>query len=140
MNRLLLVTAVAFAVSGASAFADDADRTVGALEVTMKLMPERATLPDVVTAAIDLPKHEDGTYVPSAAAVEHSARGLETANAARENGRAFGEAMAAAARESREDATHGQRPDPADLPDHVPELPTPPERPDVPDHPTPPNH
>ena len=141
MNHcLLLVTALTFAVSGVSAYAEDVDDAAGVLEGTMTLMPEDATLPDVVTAAIDLPKHEDGAYIPSAAAVEHAAHGLETANAARDDGRAFGEAMAAAARDSREDATRGHRPDPADLPDQVPELPSPPELPDVPDHPTPPNH
>src|SRR5688572_16649839 len=72
-------------------------------EETIVLLPEGTERPDVVTNAIDLPKDENGEYRPSEQAVAHSAHGLATANAAREGGRAFGEQMAAAARENRED-------------------------------------
>jgi hypothetical protein len=104
-------------------------------EETVVLLPEGAELPDVVTAAIDLPKDADGEYRPSAQAVE-SAKGLATANAAREDGRAFGAQMAANAADNREAHSRGARPDLSDLlpdqvPDHVspPEVPTPPETP-----------
>ncbi len=79
---------------------------------TIVLMPEGAELPAAVTRVIDLPKNENGEYRPAAAAVEHSARGLAIANEARENGRAFGEAMAAQAQENRENKARGGRPDP----------------------------
>ena len=118
-------------------------------EETIALLPEDAELPDVVTAAIDLPKDANGEYRPSARAVESSAKGLATANAAREDGRAFGQSMAEQAKENRELRTRGGPPDLAELvpdqvPDHVtlptlPERPEPPEPPELPDHPvTPP--
>lgn len=107
---------------------------------TIVLMPEGAELPAVVTAAIDLPKDESGEYRPAAAAVENSAHGLAIANEARENGRAFGEAMAAQAQENRENKARGGRPDlpglpggpPGQAPDDVPAAPPVPDRPEVP--------
>jgi hypothetical protein len=116
-------------------------------EETIVLLPEGIELPDVVADAIDLPKDENGEYRASAQAIAHSAQGLAIANAAREDGRAFGEQMAAAARENREDQTRGSMPDLSDLrPDHVPDnatlpelpeqpaLPERPERPELPEH------
>ena len=138
MKNFLFTAALALVVTGGPAFADDGD--VPGLDETMRLMPQDATLPDVVTAAIELPKDEEGAHIPNKAAVEHSAHGLETANAAREDGRAFGEAMAAAARENRENVTRSSRPDLEDLlPDRVPGPPDAPDPPDVPDPPTPPD-
>ncbi len=135
MRQLILITAFGCAVTGTSAFAQGSDPT-------LTLMPQGATLPDAVTAAIDLPTDEEGVYIPADAAIEHGAQGLETANAAREDGRAFGEATAAAAQENREDVARGSRPDLEELlPDQVPtvpELPGLPELPDRPDRPTPP--
>jgi hypothetical protein len=130
-----LVTAVLLTIGG-PAFAQDAEQTI-------VLLPQDAQLPDVVTAAIDLPKDADGEYRPSAKAVERSAEGIATANAAREDGRAFGQSMAAQAKENRELRTRGERPDlgallPDQVPDHV-QLPTLPERPDLPETPASPD-
>jgi len=109
---------------------------------TIVLMPEGAELPAVVTATIDLPRDENGEYRPAAAAVENAARGLAVANEARENGRAFGEAMAAQAQENRENRARGGRPDlpsvpPGQPPGDVtlPTLPQTPAAPPVPDRP-----
>ena len=106
---------------------------------TIVLMPEGAELPAVVTRVIDLPRDENGDYRPAAAAVESSAGGLAIANEARENGRAFGEAMAAQAQENRENKARGGRPDlpgvpPGQPPGDVtlPTLPTLPETPAAP--------
>jgi hypothetical protein len=134
MKKISCLTGLAFALVGSLAGAQERS---GRLD-TMTLMPEHAVRPDVVTAAIDLPKDLEGAYRPSAQGVENSARGLETANLAREDGRAFGQATAAAARANREDAALGSRPDVAELvPEHVtlPELPALPERPELPEGP-----
>jgi hypothetical protein len=131
MKQLLLVTAFALALAGTSALADDGDADDG-LDVTITLMPEDADLPDAVTAAIELPQDEEGP-IPNEEGVEHSADGLETANLAREDGRAFGEATAASADENRENLGRGSLPDLEDLvPDNVPETP------DLPEIPSPP--
>jgi hypothetical protein len=136
MRRDLLLTGLAFALTAGYASAQDGDGedAVDGLEVTMTLMPEGGELPELVMALIELPKDEAGDYIPNARAVENAARGHETANAAREDGRAFGAAMAAAARENREDASRGGRPDlgellPANVP-NVPEIPNFPELPE----------
>ena len=94
-------------------------------EETVVLLPEGAERPDVVTAAIDLPKDANGNYRPSVNAVDRSAKGHATANEARENGRAFGAQMAANAANNRE--THARE----THPDHPtpPSPPTPPETP-----------
>ena len=111
-----------------------AEGGIRALEITMTLLPASAQTPDAVTKTIELPKRPDGSDIPSAAGVEHSANGLATANAAREDGRAFGQATAAAARENRENATRASRPDPSE------QRPEPPETPETPapDRPGPP--
>jgi hypothetical protein len=105
-------------------------------EETIVLLPEGAEQPVVVTGAIDLPKDADDEYIPSEEGVKNSADGLAAANAARDNGRAFGEEMAARAQESRENYARGARPDLANLlPGQVPgdvSLPDMPERPSVP--------
>jgi hypothetical protein len=131
MEPKSLVAATLLTLSG-YAFAQDGERTLA-------LLPEDAELPDVVTAAIDLPKDEDGEYRPSVKAVESSADGIRTANAAREDGRAFGASMAAEAKENRELRARGGPPDFGDLlPEQVPDdvsLPTRPERPELPQPP-----
>ena len=102
-------------------------------EDTVVLLPEGAELPEVVTAAIDLPKDADGEYRPSVQAVESSAKGLATANSAREDGRAFGAQMAANAADNRATNSRGPRPDLSDrLPDRVPDHVTPPSLPELP--------
>ena len=80
-------------------------------EETVVLLPEGAERQDVVTAAIDLPRDADGNYRPSVNAVESSAKGHATANAAREDGRAFGALMAANAANNRETLGRGTHPD-----------------------------
>lgn len=101
-------------------------------EETVVLLPESAELPDVVTAAIDLPKDADGEYRPSVQAVDSSAKGLATANAAREDGRAFGAQMAANAADNRETNSRGS-PSPPEAPVAPPETPVgPPETPVTP--------
>jgi hypothetical protein len=133
MKLKSIMTATLLTLSG-YAFAQDGEQTIA-------LLAEGAELPDVVTAAIDLPKDADGDYRPSANAVGRSAEGIATANAAREDGRAFGQATAAQAKENRELRTRGERSDFADLlPDQVPDdvtLPTLPERPESPELPDP---
>ena|SRR4026207_2507812 len=74
MKTASLVTAVLLALSG-YAFAQDGEQTIA-------LLPQDADLPDVVTAAIELPKDAEGVYRPSVKAVERSAEGIATANAA----------------------------------------------------------
>jgi hypothetical protein len=102
-------------------------------EDTVVLLPEGAELPDVVTAAIDLPRDAAGDYRPSVSAVESSAKGLATANAAREDGRAFGAQMAVNAADNRETHSRGSRPDLSDLlPDQVPDHVSPPSLPEPP--------
>jgi hypothetical protein len=134
--KLLVITALALTLTAGSAFAQDGtegEEADEALDLTMTLMPQDAELPDVVTADIELPKDEEGLPIPSEQGVEHGGEGLETANLAREDGRAFGEAAAAAAQENREDVSRGSMPDLGELlPDNVPEIP------EIPEHPTPP--
>jgi hypothetical protein len=134
MRLKSIVTATLLALSG-HALGQSGEQTIA-------LLPEDAELPEVVTAAIDLPKDAEGDYRPSATAVERSAAGIATANAAREDGRAFGERTAAQAKENRELRTRGERPDLAELlPDQVPDdvtLPTLPDRPELPELPEPP--
>jgi hypothetical protein len=124
----LAVATLAWTLSG-WALAQDGEETI-------VLVPEGVELPDVVTEAIDLPKNADGEYIASDKGVENSADGLATANAAREDGRAFGQEMAAAAQDNRESRSRGSRPDLSDLrPDRVPDdvsLPTLPEQPEPP--------
>jgi hypothetical protein len=112
MQRLFVISVLASAAMCGTAAAQDAPKrgnSGAALEITMTLLPANAQTPDAVTKVIELPKDADGNSIPSSAGVEHSAGGLETANAARENGRAFGEAASAAARENRENATRASR-------------------------------
>jgi hypothetical protein len=111
---------------GAVALAQDARPPVETLDVTMRLMPAGATLPDAVTKVIELP--------PAAGdqATESSSQGLETANEARaergnpeaaergEQGRERGQQMREQAQENRENAGRGGGP---------PESPGPPDTP-----------
>ena len=132
MKRLFAITALTSAITCGSVIAQDApnrgdDHKAAVLELTMALIPANAQTPAAVTATIELPKNEStGAYIPSAQGVEHSAGGLDTANVAREEGRAFGQATAEAARENRENAARASR-DTAS-----PERPPPPETPNPP--------
>lgn len=117
---------------------------LGDLEVTMRLLPERAARPDEVTRTIILPS------AAAPVAVESSQHGLDRANTvhesgteranergagaiggdhaaeARERGRDFGQEVQDQARENRENAERG-----SEEPDR-PEQPEQPSRPDLP--------
>ena len=105
------------------------------LEITMTLMPENGDLPDAVTRELTLPvfpEGDEGESIPSQQGVDNSADGLATANQAREDGRAFGQEIAAAAQENRENLGRGRPEDlpmgpPDDLPGVPEDLPGPPE-------------
>lgn len=137
-----IVAGMALALSSSWALAQDGeDGEDGDLDMTIAVMPEGADLPDVVTGEITLPMDDDGNYIPAEQGVENSADGLSTANAAREDGRAFGAAAAAAAEANREDLGRGSRPNLGDLipdqvPDQVPDVPGgAPDLPELPDAP-----
>ena len=128
-HALPMISALALALGAASGLAQDD-------EPTMRLMPEHAAGPDAVTGDIELPRDVDGEYIPSDEGVTHSAEGLAIANAARENGRAFGEEMAAKAQEQRENLGRAEPPNlDTLLPDHVPgdAIPELPGRPELPE-------
>jgi hypothetical protein len=142
MRHFLIVTGLAFALSAGSALGQEGDEGSGdegsdSSESTLTVIPEDAELPSVVTEDLALPKDGED-FLPAVQGVEHGSAGLETANLAREDGRAFGEAAAAAAEQNREDFERGSRPDLEDLlPDQVPSIPDVPDVPNVPDPPTP---
>jgi hypothetical protein len=123
----ILAIAAWTCVLGNWTFAEDGEQT-------MTLLPEDAESPDAVTKMLELPKNDEGEYIASEEGVTHSAEGLATANAARESGRAFGEEMAANARENHENFSRGVRPDledllPGQVPDGIPDTPAVPEIP-----------
>jgi hypothetical protein len=132
MKHFLVAAGLALALSAGSARPQDAhdgkgDEANDLPDSTLTVIPEGAELPAVVTDNLDLPKHGED-YLPAVQGVEHGGAGLETANLAREDGRAFGEALAAAAEQSREDFEHGSKPDLGTLlPDQATSVP------DVPD-------
>jgi hypothetical protein len=92
-----VITAAVFALTSSWAAAQDGD-----LDVTMTVLPENADQSEAVTAAIDLPMDEAGEYIPAEEGVENSQVGLDTANLARQDGRAFGEEARELAEENRE--------------------------------------
>jgi hypothetical protein len=106
------------------------------LELTMTLLPEKATQPDALTKTIELPTPASPTAVEKAAAGlakanesrERREAGLDTAAEARERGREFGQDMAAEAQENRENSGRGNAPDHPQPPEH----PTPPDSPGPP--------
>ena len=132
MKRLLAITALTSAAIEGSAIAqDEAQRgnRDAVLELTMTLIPKDAKTSAAVTAIIELPKELSGDDIVSRQGVEHGARGLDTANSAREDGRELGEAAAAAARDNREAAGRASRDVGNQPPSPAPE---PPDRPDLP--------
>lgn len=76
-NRILLLAGLALFATAAAA-QDEGAVPDDALDLTMVLMPEGATLPEAVTRVIELPA------AAAEAARENATRGLETANAARD--------------------------------------------------------
>jgi hypothetical protein len=132
----LLATTLALVLGASPAFAQDAGEDDGDLDVTMRLLPANAELPDAATREIELPVNDEGEFRASEQGIENSLAGIETANAAREDGRAFGQEAAAAAQENRENMGRGSRPDLEELlPEQVPNVPEIPDRPDRPETP-----
>ncbi|HEX5420229.1 MAG TPA: hypothetical protein VFY39_09530 [Gammaproteobacteria bacterium] len=109
LTHFSTAAAVTLVVAAGSAMAQDQtsghSRSLhadGNLDVTMTVIGRNAKLPDAVTKQLELPKDDSGAYIAAQQGVDHSAKGLGTANAARADGRAFGEATAAAARQHAE--------------------------------------
>lgn len=130
MKQLFAICALAMCGTAASQDDEQRPNADAVLELTMTLIAANAEKPSAVTATIELPKDDGGESIASERGVERSARGLDTANLARENGAAFGEAAAAAARDNRENASRApraveaqERPSPA-----PPDRPVPPTR------------
>ena len=123
--RKLIV--IAAALVALPVWAQEGSADSDALDLTMVLMPENATLPDAVTRVIVLPA------AAAEAARENAARGLDEANAARErengvqNAAEAGEQGRERAQENREDRGRGasegrgggppEMPGPTDLPE-----------------------
>lgn len=138
----LLMSALTVALSANLALAqEEGDGDTEGLGVTFQLLPENVELPEAVTRELSLPNADDPELPPPQQALDNSQGGLDTANAAREDGRAFGQATAAAAQENVENLGRGSRPDlselvpeaaPPDLSEIPPEVPEPPGRPDTP--------
>lgn len=131
MKQLLAIAAMTSAFGCGSAIAQsesERGNKDAVLELTMTLLPANAEAPDAVTAMIELPKADSsGVDLPSAQGVEHSERGLGTADVAGEDGRAFGKAAAAAAREDRENASRASHDvETQEQPPALPETPDPP--------------
>jgi hypothetical protein len=124
MKRFAVIGALAVGVIVNSASAQSAAvpaQAAGVLELTMRLMPANAESSTVITSTIELRKDSAGAYAPKAP-------GAEAANHAREDGRAYGEAAAAAARDNRESASRRSRPDLAGDRASAPDRHTPPPR------------
>lgn len=90
-KRYLLIAIPALGLAITPVLAEDEDSDPDD-DITMAVV-EEGELPDAVFEQIELPEEA------AAIAVERSERGLDTANTAREDGRAFGQAMAEEARE-----------------------------------------
>ncbi|HET7130896.1 MAG TPA: hypothetical protein VFJ95_01555 [Gammaproteobacteria bacterium] len=98
-----------------------------ALDVTMVLLPEHATGPKDITRRIELPpakgsENADNRGRPedrgnAAGPPEGAGEGRDTAEQARERGREFGQQISEQARENREQAGHGQPPEPPGPPE-----------------------
>ncbi len=99
-----LVAIAALAVYGSATAQEQPERSVedAVREPTMTLIPANTESLAAVTGRFELPKDGQSGDVPT--------RGVDNASAARENGRAVGEAAAAAARDNRENASRAPRP------------------------------
>ena len=122
MSRKINLLLVSLLSSGA-ALAQEEGNPADTLDVTMRLMPAGATLPDAVTKVIELPA------AAADRASESSSQGLGTANEARANhgaeqaaeaaeqGRERGQQMREQAQENRENAGRGGPPESPGPPD-----------------------
>jgi hypothetical protein len=138
MMRASLLISTALALSANVALAQDGEEgeTDSDLDVTMTVIPEDVELSEAVILELEIPRDAEGEFRASEQGVINSASGLDTANAAREDGRSFGQETAAAAQENRESLGRESRPDLEDLlPDQVPNLPEIPDFPELPDGP-----
>jgi hypothetical protein len=124
MKRFAVIGALAVAVIVTSASAQSGTvpaRAAGVLELTMRLMPANAESSTAITSTIELRKDSAGAYITNAPRAE-------SADLGREDGRAHGEAAAAAARDNRESASRRSRPDLAGDRASAPDRHTPPPR------------
>ena len=132
MKRLVAIAVLAVYGSATAQHQSEHAVSDAVLELTMTSIPANAETLAAVTARIELPKDDRSRDdAPSAQGVEHGALGLDKASAAREDGRAFGEAAAAAARDNRENASRASR--------GVADQERPPAAPETPDRPSPPS-
>jgi hypothetical protein len=136
-GALSIIAILVLGMGGAAFAQDESKGEDGDLDVTMKLLPEDAVRPDVVTRELELPRDAAGEPQRSEQGAEKSAAGQENAERARENGRSFGQETAAAAQENRENLGRGSRPD--GPPGPPPDVPGPPDNPGSPDNPGAPN-
>lgn len=142
MNAMKGMTWTGLALAAACAWgapAQENERAIERLEITMTLLPEQAeNAARVIQRIIDLPPppaeqaSDNGQRPEELPGLEHGqGAGLETAVEAREGGREFGQDVAADARDNRENAGRGD--DPPGPPDEIPgppgNLPTPPTNP-----------
>jgi len=139
-TRIFLTALLAFVAPINVSAQEDSGESIETLDLTMKLMPEGASLPEAVTRVIELP--------PAVvdAARENAASGLGQANAGRENRQAgldraaeAGEQGRERAQEVREDVGRGGRgpfdadpPGPPNLPGDQPGPGGPPDTPGPP--------
>ena len=128
MKTLAITTLTSAIICGSAIAQDEAQRhnRNAALELTMALIPANAKTPAAVTAIIALPEESRGDDIPNTRGVEHGAHGLDKAM---EDGRSFGEAAAAVARDNRETAGRASR-SAGNQP--LPANPQPPDRPNSP--------
>lgn len=140
INKPLTWTALTLlATSAPSLLAQENERAIERLEVTMTLLPEQAqNAAQVIQRIIELPPppveqaDANGRRPETLPGLENGrGEGLETAVEARERGRAFGQDVAAEARENRENVGRGGNAPgrPENLPGPPADLPAPPANP-----------
>jgi hypothetical protein len=117
----LIVAGIALVATAAGA--QEGAQEDDALELTMVLLPENATLPDAVTRVIVLPE------AASATAEENAASGLDQANAARERREDGLENAAEASETGREHAQQNREDRGRGAANGPPEQPGPPDSP-----------
>ena len=120
VNAIAVISAVGFSLGADWTAAQDDPGDD--LEITMTLMPEGANVPDAVMRVLALPEFPEASQndAEPRPGAESSANGLDIANQARADGRAFGEAAAAAAQDNRESFGRGTPPENPGPPDNVP--------------------
>jgi hypothetical protein len=136
-KQLISIVFALAAASAGSANAQESERAIERLELTMTLLPEQAQDAAQITRRIELPRaatqgSENAQQPEELPGIENGrGEGLETAAEARERGREFGQDVAADARENRENAGRGENP--PGPPENPPGAPT--DRPGPPENP-----